>query len=185
MDPLTHCVTVAQFLPLATLPIFICKWEVWTECVLSLFCMSLGTSVTMEGSPSFQIRVSEVQIEWRLVQGHRARQRQNQDWDRRPLTPTRTLELSPPKPICVQAAMPSHGDSSGVSPYLLSLLLQNGCCSLSLEFQGSSSPDPHPGVSPAPPQHLPPPAGDRVTNTPCKEHPWGGAEPVKAPVTTE
>ena len=98
MDPLTHCVTVAQFLPLATLHIFPLATLHATECVLSLFCMSLGTSVTMEGSPSFQIRVSEVQIEWRLVQGHRACQRQNRDWDRRPLTPTAPLSSPHPSP---------------------------------------------------------------------------------------
>ena len=40
-------------IPPSSLHIFSCKWKVWTECILSLFCTSLGTSVTMEGSLSF------------------------------------------------------------------------------------------------------------------------------------
>ena len=83
-------------------------------------------------------------------------QRQNQDWDRRPLTPTRTLELSLPQPFCVQAAMSSHG------AFLGSLLISSACY-----YRRAAA---HPALSfeaPAPqipiqesPQHLPPPAGD-------------------------
>lgn len=137
----------------------------------SLFCRHGERSVTTAGSLSlsFQKWGREAQMDWQLVQGHRACQRQSQVLkapDSHPPRPLTRTPLSARAHLCPDNHVATRGTLSRGLPRLLCFWLVSlkGCCPPSLEFRDPRSP-----AGPEPRLGVPPPPRPASSPT-CRRH---------------